>query len=88
MGVPQKCGASNPAAIPLISTPLRRIQIGGSTKAGDRVYSNLQRSLLNVRLAIVRTEGMLMTSIKSSRGDVVVSLGVPVTLQSVLTTTS
>ena len=88
MEAPQKLGASNPVATPPIPTPLRGIQIAGSTKAGDRLSSNLQRSFLNVHLAMVRTEGMLTTLIKPSRGGVVVSLGVPTMLQSVLTTTS
>ena len=78
MGAPQERGASNSVATLLISTPLRGIQIGGSTKAGDRVSSNLQRLLLNVHLAMVRTEGMLMTSIKPSPGSLGVSLGVRV----------
>ena len=57
------------------------VVIGGDAKTG-----NLQRPLLNVHSAVVRIAGMLMT--KFSLGGLGVGLGVPVTLWSILITTS
>ena len=61
MGVPKKREVTNSVAALLISTPLRGIQIGGSAKAGDQIFNDLQRPLLNVHSAALRLAGMLMT---------------------------
>ena len=51
-----------------------------------RAFNNIQGSFLSVHLAVVKMMRVLKT--RSSRGGLGVSHGVPVTLLSVLTTTS
>jgi len=61
MGVPWGHRASDPVTA-LIPTPLRAIRgstIKGSSETGDLIFSNIQRSLQNAHLAVVRTEGGL-----------------------------
>ena len=63
MGALRERAASNSIAAIPISTLVRGIRIfmiGGSMKTGDRVFSNLQRPLLNVHPAVVRMSGILM----------------------------
>ena len=89
MGAPQKRGTSNSVATLPISTPPKGIPIFviRRVKVIARVFSSLQRSLLNAHPAVgVRVAGVLM--IRSSLGDLGVSLSAPAILQSVLTTTS
>ena len=60
--------------------------LGGSTKAMDWTFGNIQRPPLNVHSVLVRMAGMLMTW--SVLGGLEVSPGVPVTRRSALTATS
>ena len=77
----QERTASNLIASLLSSALMRRIQtfvIGGSTKAGDQVFSNFQRPPLNAHPVVVRMMGMVTT--QSNLGGPRVSLSVLVAL--------